>query len=189
MPLITRIHPPAPLVEVTLLVEDRMADLIAEQIDVAIRAAQLEDLRWHASWPTTPRPGGCPSYLERAGIPAPEDLAQHDVPAVDARQPRVRRVAAGHGRQHHPGSRAGPHPRQRWHGLAATACAGAGITLIDRLLVEQELADGTLVELLTPLQPSARPTAPCGLPGPAMAGAQHLDLCGVFAVPAVCMRV
>lgn len=33
--------------------------------------------------------------------------------------------------------------------LAATACAGAGITLIDRLLVEQELADGTLVELLT----------------------------------------
>jgi DNA-binding transcriptional LysR family regulator len=32
--------------------------------------------------------------------------------------------------------------------LVATACTGAGITLIDRLLVEQELASGALVEVL-----------------------------------------
>ena len=78
VPLITEFTRLHPLVEVTLLVEDRMADLIAEQIDVAIRAAQLEDSSLVArKLADNPRAlVAAPSYLERAGTPCtPEDLA------------------------------------------------------------------------------------------------------------------
>lgn len=153
VPLITEFTRLHPLVEVTLLVEDRMADLIAEQIDVAIRAAQLEDSSLVArKLADNPRAlVAAPGYLERAGTPCtPEDLAQHDC-LLWTRDNRVydewplgmdghTTLVRVQGRIHINDGMA----------LAATACAGAGITLIDRLLVEQELADGTLVELLTP---------------------------------------
>jgi DNA-binding transcriptional LysR family regulator len=90
-----------------------------------------------------------PSYLARAGVPkCPQDLSGHqavlwtrDQRVFDdwtfTRKGRTTRV----------------HVQGRIHvndgmALAACACSGAGITLIDRLLAEQELADGRLVELL-----------------------------------------
>ena len=126
-------------------------------------------------------PGGCPQLSGAGWNPAHlEDLAQHDCLLWT----RDNRGGRTNGRWAWTATlflvRAGSHPHQRWHGLAATACAGAGITLIDRLLVEQELADGTLVELLTPYSLSARPPLHGSAPGPAMAGAQHPPLCGVL---------
>ena len=81
VPLITEFTRLHPMVEVTLLVEDRMADLIAEQIDVAIRAAQLEDsslvARKLADNPRTLV--AAPAYLAQAGTPrTPEDLTRHE---------------------------------------------------------------------------------------------------------------
>ena len=152
VPLITEFTRLHPLVEMTLLVEDRMTDLIAEQVDVAIRAAQLEDSTLVArKLADNPRAlVAAPAYLARAGTPrSPEDLAQHEC-LLWTRDNRVydewplgvdgtTTLVRVQGRIHVNDGMA----------LAATACAGAGITLIDRLLVEQELADGTLVELLT----------------------------------------
>ncbi len=67
--------------EVTLLVEDRMSDLIAEQIDVAIRVAQLEDSTLVArKLADNPRViVASPAYVERAGAPTtPAELAHHE---------------------------------------------------------------------------------------------------------------
>ncbi|WP_210543239.1 LysR family transcriptional regulator [Rhodoferax sp. PAMC 29310] len=151
VPLITEFTRLHPLVEVTLLVEDRMTDLVAEQIDVALRAANLEDstlvARKLADNPRTLV--ASPSYLARAGVPkTPSDLTQHEC-LLWTRDNRVY--------DEWPFTLDGVTERVRVQGrihvndgmaLAATACAGAGITLMDRLLVEQELSSGELVELL-----------------------------------------
>jgi DNA-binding transcriptional LysR family regulator len=134
-----------------MLVEDRMTDLVAEQIDVAIRAAYLEDstlvARKLADNPRTLV--ASPAYLARAGVPnTPNDLTQHEC-LLWTRDNRVY--------DEWPFTLDGVTTRVRVQGrihvndgmaLAATACAGAGITLMDRLLVEQELSSGELVELL-----------------------------------------
>jgi DNA-binding transcriptional LysR family regulator len=151
VPLITEFTRLHPLVEVTLLVEDRMTDLVAEQIDVALRAANLEDstlvARKLADNPRTLV--ASPAYLARAGVPkTPSDLTQHEC-LLWTRDNRVY--------DEWPFTLDGVTERVRVQGrihvndgmaLAATACAGAGVTLMDRLLVEQELSSGELVELL-----------------------------------------
>jgi DNA-binding transcriptional LysR family regulator len=151
VPLITEFTRLHPLVEVTLLVEDRMSDLIAEQIDVAIRVAQLEDSTLVArKLADNPRVlVAAPAYLARAGLPTvPEDLAHHDC-LLWTRENRVY--------DEWPLSLDGTTTLVRVQGririndgmaLVATACSGAGVTLLDRLLVEPELASGELVELL-----------------------------------------
>jgi DNA-binding transcriptional LysR family regulator len=151
VPLITEFTRLHPLVEVTLLVEDRMSDLIAEQIDVAIRVAHLEDSTLVArKLADNPRVlVAAPAYLARAGVPTvPEDLAHHEC-LLWTRENRVY--------DEWPFSLDGATTQVRVQGrirmndgmaLVATACSGAGVTLLDRLLVEPELASGELVELL-----------------------------------------
>ena len=151
VPLITEFTRLHPLVEVTLLVEDRMSDLIAEQIDVAIRVAHLEDSTLVArKLADNPRVlVAAPAYLARAGVPlVPEDLAHHEC-LLWTRDNRVY--------DEWPLSLDGTTTLVRVQGririndgmaLVATACSGAGVTLLDRLLVEPELASGALVELL-----------------------------------------
>lgn len=151
VPLITeftRIHP---LVELTLLVEDRMSDLIAEQIDVAIRVAHLDDSTLVArKLADNPRVlVAAPAYLASAGVPmVPQDLAQHEC-LLWTRDNRVydewtfmrdttTTLVRVQGRIRINDGMA----------LVATACAGVGVTVLDRLLVAQELASGELVELL-----------------------------------------
>ena len=151
VPLITEFTRLHPLVEVTLLVEDRFTDLVAEQIDVAIRAANLEDSTLVArKLADNPRVlVASPAYLARAGVPLdPHDLTAHDCLlwtrdnrvfdewsfVLDGVTTRVR----VQGRIHVNDGMA----------LAATACAGAGITVLDRVLVEEELRSGELVALL-----------------------------------------
>ncbi len=151
VPLITEFTRLHPGVEVTLLVEDRITDLVAEQIDVAIRVAHLDDSTMVArKLADNPRVlVAAPAYLARAGIPASaDDLLQHEC-LLWTRDNRVYdewTLSIGaittqvrvHGRIRINDGMA----------LAASACEGAGVMLIDRLLVEQELASGELVELL-----------------------------------------
>lgn len=151
VPLLVEFTQRYPKVEVSLSVDDRMVDLIAEHIDVAIRVAHLEDSTLVArKLSENPRVlVASPNYLARAGTPQqPGDLLTHDclVYASGARvfdewsfmhdgvstQIRV------------------PSKIQINDGMAlvAAACAGGGVMVIDRLLVGQELAEGTLVQLL-----------------------------------------
>ena len=144
----TRLHPK---LEVALTVDDRMVDLIAEHIDVAIRVAHLEDSSLVARQlgENTRVMAASPSYLARAGTPQhPSELLNHEclVYSSGARvfdswtllrdgQPTVVQV---------------PKKIQINDGMAlvAAACAGGGILAIDRLLVDEELSSGALVPVL-----------------------------------------
>ncbi|MFP3434862.1 LysR substrate-binding domain-containing protein, partial [Paraburkholderia sp. SIMBA_061] len=59
---------------------DRMVDLIAEGIDVAVRSGELADSRLMARrlGPFRLILAGAPEYLQRRGVPqGPEDLLNH----------------------------------------------------------------------------------------------------------------
>jgi len=155
VPLLVEFTQRYPKVEVALSVDDRMVDLIAEHIDVAIRVAHLEDSTLVArKLSENPRVlVAAPAYLARRGTPkVPADLLAHDC-LVYSNGARVFdewgfiqdgvttpiRV---------------PSKIQINDGMAlvAAACAGGGVVVIDRLLAAQELADGTLVQLLPDCQ-------------------------------------
>ncbi len=151
VPLITEFVRQHPLAEVTLLVEDRLSDLVAEHIDVAIRVAHLDDSSLVATkLADNPRVlVAAPTYLARAGTPTtPHDLLAHECvlwvrgqrvydewhffDGAQVTQVRVQgRIRISDGMA-----------------LAASVCSGAGVAVLDRALVEQELTRGELVPLL-----------------------------------------
>ena len=69
VPLITEFAQRYPLIEITLQVDDRLSDLVADQIDVAVRIAHLEDSTLVArKLVDSPRVlVASPAYLARAG--------------------------------------------------------------------------------------------------------------------------
>lgn len=160
VPLLAEFTQRYPLVEITLVVEDRLADLVAEQIDVAIRVAHMEDSSLVArKLANNPRVlVAAPAYLARAGTPrTPADLTRHNCLLYVSgstvrdewtfRKGSAATVIRASGRLRTNDGMA----------LAASACAGAGITVLDRLLVEAELASGALVELLPDYRLGAGP--------------------------------
>ena len=151
VPLITEFTQIYPQVEITLQVEDRMTDLITDQIDVAVRIAHLEDSTLVARKLADNARVlvASPAYLARAGHPSePADLAQHNcllyingTTVWDAWSFSKDGIT-------YPVRANGSIRVNDGMALAAIACSGAGITVLDRLLVEPELAGGALVELL-----------------------------------------
>ena len=140
-----------PQITFTLLVEDRLVDLIAEQIDVAIRVAHLEDSSLIARKLTDSQRilSASPAYLARAGVPQQaQDLLHHScLTYVSAgrvfdewtlmRDGISNKIKVGGGFQTNNGV-----------ALINAAVAGAGILLIDRLLVAKYLASGELLPVL-----------------------------------------
>lgn len=156
VPLLVEFAKAYPKVEVSLSVDDRMVDLIAEHIDVAIRVAHLEDSTLVARrLCENPRVlVAAPDYLARRGTPrTPADLLNHDclvytsgarvwdewgflqdgIALPPLRVPARLQINDG-------------------MALVAAAVAGGGVLIIDRLLVAQELAQGNLVPLLPDYQ-------------------------------------
>jgi len=156
VPLLVEFAKAYPKVEVSLSVDDRMVDLIAEHIDVAIRVAHLEDSTLVARrLCENPRVlVAAPDYLARRGTPrTPADLLSHDclvytsgarvwdewgflqdgIALPPLRVPARLQINDG-------------------MALVAAAVAGGGVLIIDRLLVAQELAQGSLVPLLPDYQ-------------------------------------
>lgn len=151
MPLLVEFTQRYPKVEVVLTVADRMVDLIAEQVDVAIRVAHLEDSSLVARKlvDTARVLVAAPGYLARRGVPGePTELLQHDC-LVYASGARVFDewgfVRDGHTTMVQVQGRI-----QIDDGLAlvAAARAGGGVLLIDSLMVADELARGDLVRVL-----------------------------------------
>lgn len=152
VPLLVEFTKIYPKVEVALSVDDRMVDLIAEHIDVAIRVAHLEDSTLVARKLSENARVlvAAPDYLARAGTPKePDDLLAHDCLVYTSGA----RVFDEWSFMHEGVTTAirVPSKIQINDGMAlvAAACAGGGVLFIDRLLVTQELAAGVLVPLLT----------------------------------------
>lgn len=145
-----------PGVRLEIELDNRLVDLDAENVDVAVRIGRPVDSGLHARHLLTNRAllVASPAYLARHGEPAhPADLAHHNC------------LIRGHGRQ-----------RQHWHfrrgtewhrvavqgnlasvggtPLLCAARAGCGILLLSSWMVQQSLDDGTLVPLLPEWQAS-----------------------------------
>jgi DNA-binding transcriptional LysR family regulator len=139
-----------PKVEVELVFTDRFVDLVAEGIDVAIRAGALEDSSLIAKKIGTSRfvPLASPEYLKRAGRPAhPRDLTKHECLVFTTMEgPRLWTL-------HHGSERASVRVRGRLSAdsllvIRDFARAGNGIALIPSTFCQQELRDRALVPAL-----------------------------------------
>lgn len=151
VPLLAEFAALYPQVKVSLQLEDRLVDLIEDQIDVAIRTSNLVDstlvARKLADNVTVMV--AAPSYLARAGTPAtPQDLRAHaclvytnggkvydEWTFIGDEGPYVVRVD-------------GPLQVNDGGSLVTAAAAGAGILRIPQVLAREELARGELVPVL-----------------------------------------
>ncbi len=155
VPLLVEFTATYPKVEVALTVDDRLVDLIAEHIDVALRVAHLEDSTLVArKLSENPRVlVAAPSYLARRGAPMePTELLAHDC-LVYSNGARVFDewgfTKDGVKTQVHVSSKIQINDGMA---LVAGAVAGGGVMAIDRILVAHELVEGSLVQLLPDYQ-------------------------------------
>lgn len=151
-PLISRFRAAYPEITLDLDMDNRMVDLVRERFDVALRITHLGDSSLVAR-KLAPCPQvvcAAPSYLERHGTPqVPADLRGHNCLSYSLdRTPNDWHFRA---------------PRGRWTAvtvrgtircnndiaLKQAVIDGLGLRQIPRFIVEQELADGRLVEILS----------------------------------------
>ncbi len=151
VPLIAEFTRLYPMVSVSLQLEDQMVDLIASQVDVAIRAGQMVDSGLIAR-KLSNNPNllvAAPAYLARAGTPKhPQDLRQHAC-LLYTQGTRVWNEWQLGG----PGGPykidvAGPLQINDGGALVNAACIGCGILSAGRMLVADEVATGQLVPVL-----------------------------------------
>ena len=155
VPLLVEFTTTYPKVEVALSVDDRMVDLIAEHIDVALRVAHLEDSTLVArKLCDNPRVlVASPAYLARRGAPhVPTDLLGHDCLLFSSGARVFDEWSFTKDGVHTPVRAPGKIHINDGMALVAAAVAGGGAMVIDRLLVGHELADGSLVQLLPDYQ-------------------------------------
>lgn len=150
-PLLAEFTALYPQVKVSLQLEDRLVDLIAEQIDVAIRTSSLVDstliARKLSSNPTVIV--AAPSYLARAGVPDTVASLQRHACLVYAVGARVYDEWAFIGDDGQYTIRVdGPLQMNDGGALVTAAAAGVGILRVPRPLVADELASGALVQVL-----------------------------------------
>lgn len=145
-----------PGIEVELVIADRALNLVADNLDMALRVGQLGDSQLLAQRIGVARRMlvAAPSYLARKGTPGVlADLKDHDCVLysllgagnewrfADGRSVRV----AGRLRANCPST------------LRAAALAGAGIVQSARWLFEDDLASGALVPVLPDCEPEPMP--------------------------------
>ena len=159
-----------PAVRVMMSVTDRMADVVGEGLDVAIRVGQLEDSSLMAR-----KVGECrrlicaaPSYLDKTLNPSrPEDLADHACLCFRD-SPGTNRWKFDGGKEATEVRVTGPFFTDDGETLVAAACAGLGVILAPEWLVGLEISRGRLIEVLDGyiLDPATAPLHAVTAPGP-----------------------
>ncbi len=145
-----------PDVGFVLDVSARIADLVGEGFDLAIRIGQLEDSTLKARRIAAARRYLCASkrYLEEAGAPKrPEDLEDHNCLIYRALPGyNVWRFKTGNGVVDVRAS--GSFSANSGNALVNAACAGRGVILSPGWLVGPSLATGDLVEIMPGVSPN-----------------------------------
>ena len=157
--LVTAFLREQPRLTATVLMLDRVVDLVDEGVDVAIRIGALPDsLIAHRVGETRRLLVASPAYLERRGTPqCPGDLKSHDViaftglmPVRDWRHMSLEGHAAGVAH----GARLAVNDASA---ALAAAARGEGIAVALSYMVEQMLAEGQLSSVLERFAPSPEP--------------------------------
>lgn len=154
-PPLSRFAARHPDVRLELLLDDRLVDLAAERIDLAIRVTKLEDSSLVARrlCSTSLHVCGAPSYLQARGTPTrPEDLLGHDCLRYSAlRVEQEWRLYGAQGRI--PVPVRGSFEASDGTLLREAAIAGMGLAMLPRFMIHEALADGRLVSVLDPFAP------------------------------------
>jgi len=155
-PMIPEFRESFPEVEIRLQLTDRLADLVEEQVDVAVRRGYLQDSSLIARRiaPDFRVAAASPDYLALRGTPAmPADLKAHD--CLLLRFPGSRRYQWQFVEDGAPQNFAvaGPIDSNNSQALIDWAVAGHGIVMKSIWDLADEIADGRLVPVLTRYSP------------------------------------
>ena len=140
-----------PDIQIELVLSDRVFDLVAERLDLAIRFGPLPDSSMVARRLAPMRTVlvAAPAYVEKRGAPAvPEDLAEHDIVSFVPISRMKRWTLRGPDGAE---LELMPYARFSANGMFAVREAvrsGAGISLLPDFAVHQELTGGTLVRVM-----------------------------------------
>lgn len=144
-----------PGIAIDLRLSDAKVDIVADGFDIALRIADLPDssLRARRLAPITARVVAAPAYLERHGTPRhPADLAQHACfQYANAIGAWHFRSASGEDAAVRP---AGPLITDNGDAMLPALKAGLGIARLPDFIVDRELAEGSLVEILSNWAPT-----------------------------------
>ena len=139
-----------PQVTLELLLTDRIVDLVAERVDLAIRAGALEDSSMIAKKLGSDSfiAVAAPSYLKRKGTPRhPNDLTQHDCLRFTV-EDEDRSWELLRGKQAVEVAVSGPFGANNLSTLKDLAILGVGIALVPAYLCRNELLKGALIRVL-----------------------------------------
>lgn len=140
-----------PGIEVELCLDDRTTDLVEQGIDVALRIAQLPDssLRARRLAPIPRRAVAAPAYLARRGRPRhPAELGDHDCLCYT-------NLPSDAWRFYGPGGAevavkpTGPLRANSGEALLPALRAGLGVTVLPDFIIGEDLAAGTIEEILS----------------------------------------
>lgn len=154
-------------VEVEIRFSDRYVNLVDEAIDVAVRVGTPADSSFRARklGETGRRLVAAPGYLAEAGHPrTPRDLSEHQCLLYTGLNTGATWVFERAGRRLR-ASVSGRISANNSEALLTMARAGLGIALLATWLVGPELADGSLVPLLTDYRPPSAPIQALMPPG------------------------
>lgn len=162
LPMLPAFRKKCPQVELEVQLSNRNIDFIADGFDLAIRARTPPDsgLVARKLMDAELVVAATPGYLRRAGKPRTlEDLAKHEciqflLPRTGQRVPWEFRVD---GRDVEVETRGTYTCADDILGIATLARAGAGLVQTHRFIVEEQLREGTLVEVLQPFGGRSRP--------------------------------
>lgn len=140
-----------PALQIELRSSDRVVDLVAEGIDLALRIGWLRDstLRARRLGDFEQHLVAAPAYLARRGAPRrPEDLAGHDWVALTLLRSPLTWTFVSPGGQRRTVRMASRLRSDASLSLRALVEAGAGISVMDQFNAEAGVRAGTLVRLL-----------------------------------------
>ncbi|WP_439520089.1 LysR family transcriptional regulator [Hydrogenophaga sp.] len=152
VPQMGRLRALHPALRIELVAEDRVADLVTDGIDVALRTTvgNSEAVVARALGSFERRLYAAPAYLQHHGVPeVPHDLHQHHVVAHTAQGPAVTWAFRKGGRKVDVTLR--PDLAASTSALVHHALvAGAGVGMLSCPLAAADVAQGRLVEVLAP---------------------------------------
>lgn len=158
MPLLGQFAAKNPELELELGLEDRFVDMLAEQMDVAIRIGHLADSTLIArrlgelSWQLC----ASPLYLSKHGTPqTPAELRQHACLYYRNQNHTMNQWEFNGKNGVEQVMVRGPLAINDACATVDAAIQGMGVLLTDRALVRDALADGRLIPLLPDYQPAA----------------------------------
>lgn len=158
VPQLTRLRAQHPSLRIELVAEDRVADLVMDGIDVALRTTigNSESVVARELGSFERRLYAAPEYLRQHGVPdTPQALHLHDAVAHTSQGPAVTWAFRQAGRKVDVTVR--PHLSASTSALLHHALvAGTGIGLLSCPLAAADVANGKLVEVLEPFASGVR---------------------------------